>query len=77
MSYLASRKLRRLLHRLGTQSSSSLWYELAYLEAKERVNKGESMMLGMETGLNNSSVVLECIRPIIVESKKSPRGSLN
>ncbi|KAJ8448659.1 hypothetical protein Cgig2_010546 [Carnegiea gigantea] len=61
------------LHRFGNQSSSSLWYELAYIEAKKRVKKGERVwMLGMGTGPKCGSVVLECIRPIISESKKGP-----
>lgn len=61
------------LHRFGNQSSSSLWYELAYLEAKERVNKGDKVwQLGMGSGPKCSSVVWECIRPIIGESKRGP-----
>ncbi|XP_074318978.1 3-ketoacyl-CoA synthase 5-like [Silene latifolia] len=64
------------LHRFGNQSSSSLWYELAYLEAKERVKKGENVwMLGMGSGPKCTSVVLECIRPIMKESKKGPWGN--
>lgn len=61
------------LHRFGNQSSSSLWYELAYLEAKERVNKGDKVwQLGMGSGPKCNSVVWECIRPIIGESKRGP-----
>ncbi|XP_062076231.1 3-ketoacyl-CoA synthase 5-like [Humulus lupulus] len=62
------------LHRFGNQSSSSLWYELAYLEAKNRVEKGDMVwLLGMGTGPKCNSVVLKCIRPDAVkESKISP-----
>ncbi|XP_038683089.1 3-ketoacyl-CoA synthase 5-like [Tripterygium wilfordii] len=61
------------LHRFGNQSSSSLWYELAYIEAKERVKKGDKVwQLGMGTGPKCNSVVWECLRPIVGESKRGP-----
>lgn len=53
------------LYRFGNQSSSSLWYELAYLEAKERVQKGHKIwLLGMGSGPKCNSVVLECVGPV-------------
>ncbi|KAL3647415.1 hypothetical protein CASFOL_008383 [Castilleja foliolosa] len=59
------------LHRFGNQSSSSLWYELGYIEAKERVKKGDRVwQLGMGTGPKCSSLVWECIRPIVGEAQK-------
>ncbi|EXC20873.1 3-ketoacyl-CoA synthase 5 [Morus notabilis] len=61
------------LHRFGNQSSSSLWYELAYLEAKERIKKGDKVwQLGMGSGPKCNSVVWKCVRPIVGESNKSP-----
>ncbi|XP_028797451.1 3-ketoacyl-CoA synthase 5-like [Neltuma alba] len=61
------------LHRFGNQSSSSLWYELGYLEGKERVQKGDKIwQFGMGSGTKCCSVVLECLRPIIGESNKGP-----
>ncbi|XP_073306889.1 3-ketoacyl-CoA synthase 5-like [Primulina huaijiensis] len=58
------------LHRFGNQSSSSLWYELSYMEAKERVNKGDKVwQLGMGSGPKCNSLIWECIRPIIGEAQ--------
>ncbi|GMJ13545.1 3-ketoacyl-CoA synthase 9 [Hibiscus trionum] len=61
------------LHRFGNQSSCSMWYELAYLEAKQRVKKGDKVsMLGMGTGPKCCSCVWECIRNIAGESGNNP-----
>ena len=61
------------LHRFGNQSSSSLWYELAYLEAKEKVQKGHNIwLLGIGSGIKCCSVVLKCNRPKLGESNKGP-----
>ncbi|KAM0069203.1 putative very-long-chain 3-oxoacyl-CoA synthase [Helianthus debilis subsp. tardiflorus] len=61
------------LHRFGNQSSSSLWYELAYMEGKEMVKKGERVLqLGMGSGPKCTSLVWECNRPIVNEAHKGP-----
>ncbi|XP_050224395.1 3-ketoacyl-CoA synthase 5-like [Mercurialis annua] len=61
------------LYRFGNQSSSSLWYELAYLEAKDRVKKGDKIwQLGMGSGPKSNSVIWECLRPVIRESSNGP-----
>ncbi|XP_022737292.1 3-ketoacyl-CoA synthase 9-like [Durio zibethinus] len=61
------------LHRFGNQSSSSMWYELAYMEAKERVKKGDRvLLLGMGTGPKCNSLIWESVRPMVGESKNNP-----
>ncbi|XP_022140890.1 3-ketoacyl-CoA synthase 5-like [Momordica charantia] len=61
------------LHRFGNQSSSSLWYELAYLEDQERIGKGDRVwQLGMGTGPKCVSLIWESIRPIVGESNNDP-----
>ncbi|KAL8049773.1 hypothetical protein ABFX02_06G041100 [Erythranthe guttata] len=58
------------LHRFGNQSSSSLWYELGYMEAKDRVKKGDKVwQLGMGSGPKCNSLVWECLRPICGEAQ--------
>ncbi|XP_057528271.1 3-ketoacyl-CoA synthase 5-like [Amaranthus tricolor] len=60
-------------HRFGNMSSSSFWYEMAYLESKERIKEGERVLLiGAGSGMKCTSVVLQCIRPIFGESEKGP-----
>ncbi|KAF1878427.1 hypothetical protein Lal_00047095 [Lupinus albus] len=61
------------LHRFGNQSSSALWYQLAYLEAKERVECGHKVwLLGMGSGPKCNSVVLKSVKTIVGDSNNGP-----
>lgn len=52
------------LHRFGNMASSSLLYELDYIEAKRWMKKGDRVcMISFSPGIDCSSVVWECVRP--------------
>jgi len=53
------------LHRFGNTSSSSLWYELAYAEAKGRVQRGHHVwQIGFGSGFKCNSAVWRALRDV-------------
>lgn len=69
---------RMTMHRFGNTSSSSIWYALAYAEAKGRVKKGDRVwQMAFGSGFKCSSLILRALRDVEVDETNPWRSDID